>query len=87
MSAVLRLDVALERIGDYASTIGREIIQLSGRPPERIVRDVQILVYCVVRILVFPAVGPIYEVWVRHTESGSESRLNHPCQNGSQMPN
>jgi len=35
--------VALERIGDYASTIGREIIQLSGRPPERIVRDVELI--------------------------------------------
>ena len=43
VSAVLRLDVALERIGDYASTIGREIIQLSGRPPERIVRDVELI--------------------------------------------
>jgi len=43
VSAVLRLDVALERIGDYASTIGREIVQLSGRPPERIVRDVELI--------------------------------------------
>ena len=43
VSAVLRLDVALERIGDYASTIGREIIQLSGRPSERIIRDVELI--------------------------------------------
>ncbi len=43
VSAVLRLDVALERIGDYASTIGREIIQLTGRPPDRIVRDVELI--------------------------------------------
>ena len=43
VSAVLRLDVALERIGDYASTIGREIIQLSGRPSERIIRDLELI--------------------------------------------
>lgn len=43
VSAVLRLDVALERIGDYASTIGREIIQITRRPPERIVRDVELI--------------------------------------------
>ena len=43
VSAVLRLDVALERVGDYASTIGREIIQLKGRPPERIMRDVELI--------------------------------------------
>lgn len=43
VSAVLRLDVALERIGDYASTIGREIIQLSGTPPERIVRYIELI--------------------------------------------
>ena len=43
VSAVLRLDVALERIGDYASTIGREVIQLTGPPPERIARDVELI--------------------------------------------
>ena len=43
VSAVLRLDVALERVGDYASTIGREIVQLKGRPPERIMRDVELI--------------------------------------------
>jgi phosphate transport system protein len=43
VSAVLRLDVALERIGDYASTIGREVIQLSGAPPERVARDVELI--------------------------------------------
>lgn len=43
VSAVLRLDIALERIGDYASTIGREIVQLTGRPPDRIIRDVELI--------------------------------------------
>jgi phosphate transport system protein len=43
VSAVLRLDVALERIGDYASTIGREVVQLSGPPPERVARDVELI--------------------------------------------
>lgn len=33
-SAVLRLDVALERIGDYADSMGREVGRLSGPPPE-----------------------------------------------------
>jgi len=43
VSAVLRLDVALERIGDYASTIGREVVQISKRPPARVTRDVELI--------------------------------------------
>ncbi len=43
VSAVLRLDVALERIGDYASTIGREVVQISASPPARVVRDVELI--------------------------------------------
>jgi phosphate transport system protein len=43
VSAVLRLDVALERIGDYASTIGREVVQLSAHPPERVHRDIELI--------------------------------------------
>jgi phosphate transport system protein len=42
-SAVLRLDVALERIGDYAGTIGREIVQLTAHPPERVSRDIELI--------------------------------------------
>ena len=38
-SAVLRLDVALERIGDYADSISREVGRLSGPPPESVASD------------------------------------------------
>lgn len=40
-SAVLRLDVALERIGDYADSIGREVGRLSGPPPDSVAADFQ----------------------------------------------
>lgn len=40
-SAVLRLDVALERIGDYASSIAREVGRLSGPPPKGIAQEVR----------------------------------------------
>lgn len=43
VSAVLRLDVALERIGDYASTVGREVVHLTGPPPDRVARDVELI--------------------------------------------
>ena len=43
VSAVLRLDVALERIGDYAGTIGREVVQLSGPPPGTVARDIELI--------------------------------------------
>jgi phosphate transport system protein len=43
VSAVLRLGVALERVGDYASTIGREVVQLAGKPPKRVARDIELI--------------------------------------------
>ena len=42
-SSVLRLNVALERVGDYAGTIGREILQLTVRPPESVTRDIEVI--------------------------------------------
>lgn len=42
-SAVLRLDVALERIGDYASTIGREVAQLESPLPDTVLRDMDMI--------------------------------------------
>ena len=42
-SAVLRLNVALERIGDYAGTIGREVLHLTTQPPARVTRDIEII--------------------------------------------
>jgi phosphate transport system protein len=42
-AAVLRLDVALERVGDYASMIGREVVRLSGPPPGAVRRDVELI--------------------------------------------
>jgi phosphate transport system protein len=43
VSAVLRFDIALERVGDYAGTIGREVAQLSAAPPGRVARDIELI--------------------------------------------
>ena len=43
VSAVLRVDRELERIGDYAATIGRETVQLICEPPVSVTRDVELL--------------------------------------------
>jgi len=43
VSAVLRISVALERIGDYAATMCRETLQLSGPPPDSVIEDVEVL--------------------------------------------
>jgi phosphate transport system protein len=43
VSSVLRLTVALERVGDYAVTIGREAVQLTGAPPPDVARDVELM--------------------------------------------
>ncbi len=42
-SAVLRLNVALERVGDYASTIGREVAQLKAPLPPSVAHDLEAL--------------------------------------------
>ncbi len=41
ISSALRLNVALERIGDYAATIGRQTVQLSAMPPGAVIRDIE----------------------------------------------
>jgi phosphate transport system protein len=41
VSAVLRLNVALERTGDYAVAISRESVRLSKPPPETVRRDIE----------------------------------------------
>lgn len=43
VSAVLRLDVALERVGDYASSISREVVHLTRRPSETVARDIELI--------------------------------------------
>ena len=43
VSSVLRLDVELERIGDYAVAIAREAIQLSTVPSGSVASDVQLI--------------------------------------------
>ncbi len=43
VSAVMRLDIALERIGDYAATISRTAAQLSTQPPAVVARDVEMM--------------------------------------------
>ncbi len=43
ISSVLRLAVELERVGDYAVSIGRETVQLSKPLPQKIARDIEML--------------------------------------------
>jgi len=43
VSAVMRLSVALERIGDYAVVIARELAQLESPPPEELAADLTTL--------------------------------------------
>jgi phosphate transport system protein len=43
VSAVLRLDVALERVGDYAVTVSRHSIRCSAPPPPGIARDIELI--------------------------------------------
>lgn len=43
VSAVLRMDVAMERVGDYAGTIGREVVQMSAPPPSTVGRDIELI--------------------------------------------
>ena len=40
VSSVMRLNVALERIGDYAVAISREAVQLTDAPPSTVARDI-----------------------------------------------
>jgi phosphate transport system protein len=43
VSAVLRLTIGLERIGDYAATISRTAAQLSSKPPSVVARDIEMM--------------------------------------------
>ncbi|MBX3464432.1 MAG: hypothetical protein KF830_14780 [Planctomycetes bacterium] len=43
VSAVMRLTIALERIGDYAATISRTAAQLSTQPPSVVARDIEMM--------------------------------------------
>ncbi|MFN3240054.1 MAG: PhoU domain-containing protein [Planctomycetota bacterium] len=43
VSAVLRLSIGLERIGDYATTISRTAAQLSTPPPPVVARDIEMM--------------------------------------------
>jgi phosphate transport system protein len=43
VSAVMRLAVALERVGDYAGMMGREVVRLSVPPPGTIRRDIEMM--------------------------------------------
>ncbi len=42
-SGVLRFNVALERVGDYADSIGRQIARLSAPPPGAVGRDIELI--------------------------------------------
>ncbi len=43
VSSVLRLNVGLERIGDYAATLSRLAVKLSSPPPSAMVGDIQLM--------------------------------------------
>lgn len=43
VSSVLQLDVALERVGDYAVAIAREAVQLSAPPAATLARDIELI--------------------------------------------
>lgn len=43
VSSVLRLSIALERIGDYAETISRSAVQLSDVPPPTVIGDIELM--------------------------------------------
>ena len=43
ISSVLRLNIAVERIGDYAATMARQVVQLSGPLPERVRNDIELM--------------------------------------------
>lgn len=43
VSSVLRLNIALERIGDYTATISRTAAQLSEAPPAAVGRDIEMM--------------------------------------------
>lgn len=43
VSSVLRLNIALERIGDYAATISRTAAQISQVPPAAVCRDIEMM--------------------------------------------
>lgn len=43
VSSVLRLNIELERIGDYAVAMAREVQQLSGPPPDTVLRNIDLI--------------------------------------------
>lgn len=43
ISSVLRLTIAIERIGDYAAKIARETVQLTGPVSQTVARDVELM--------------------------------------------
>jgi phosphate transport system protein len=43
VSAVLRIDLEIERIGDYAATICREALQLDQPPPQPLLSDIELM--------------------------------------------
>lgn len=43
MSSVIRINIALERIGDYAVTISRELQRMHGSPEKRLAQGIELL--------------------------------------------
>ncbi len=51
VSSVLRINVALERAGDYARTVAREAAALSDLPPQAVATDVELIGRQAIRML------------------------------------
>lgn len=51
VTAVRRLTIELERVGDYAATIGRAAAYLSAKPPVTVLRDVELMADNAERVL------------------------------------
>ena len=51
VSSIIRINITLERIGDYAVTIARELVQLSSKPDGEIARHIEEMSASVLAIL------------------------------------
>ena len=70
MSSIIRTNVALERLGDYAVTISRESLQLSEPPPARVAKQMQALSDKALKVLEDEAVDEFADHFAESGEDG-----------------
>ena len=67
----------MERIGDYAVTVGRESFQLSGPPPQDVRRDIELIAQQSWRMLEDSLTAFCHEdVDLAHTTMGMDYQLD-----------